>query len=78
MCGYLSNLFFSTLLAMSPGFVLAAETTDGLQEKGATIETSRYVTKVEDEIHVRMLSLSVDNTSKSWYLLFNEYLGATV
>ena len=44
MCGYLSNLFFSALLAMSPGLVLAAETKDGLQEKGATIETSRYVT----------------------------------
>ena len=44
MCGYLSNLFFSALLAMSPAFVLAAETRDGLQEKGATIETSRYVT----------------------------------
>ena len=26
-----------------PGFVLAAETRDGLQEKGATIETSKYV-----------------------------------
>ena len=45
MCGYLSNLFFSNLLAMSPGFVLAAETRDGLQEKGATIETSKYVTE---------------------------------
>ena len=28
MCGYLSNLFFSALLAISPGFVLAAETRD--------------------------------------------------
>ena len=44
MCGYLSNLHFSAFLAMSPGFVFAAETRDGLQEKGATIETSRYVT----------------------------------
>ena len=44
MCGYLSNLVFSALLAMSPGLVLAAETRDGLQEKGATLETSRYVT----------------------------------
>ena len=43
MCGYLSNLVFSALLAISPGFVLAAETRDGLQEKGATIETSKYV-----------------------------------
>ena len=43
MCGYLSNLVFSTLLALSPSFVLAAETRDGLQEKGATIETSKYV-----------------------------------
>ena len=30
MCGYLSNLPFSALLARSPGRVLAAETTDGL------------------------------------------------
>ena len=43
MCGYLSNLVFSALLAIRPGFVLAAATRDGLQEKGATIETSKYV-----------------------------------
>ena len=43
MCGYLSNLPFSALLAMSPGLVLAAETRDGLQQKGATMDTSRYV-----------------------------------
>ena len=43
MCGYLSNLLFSALLATCPGFVLAAETRDGLQEKGATMETSKYV-----------------------------------
>ena len=34
MCGYLSNLVFSALLAISPGFVLAADTRDELQEKG--------------------------------------------
>ena len=45
MCGYLSNLLFSALLAMCPGLVLAAETRDGLQEKGATMETSRHVTE---------------------------------
>ena len=45
MCGYLSNLFFFALLAISHRFVLAAETRDGLQEKGATIETSKYVTE---------------------------------
>ena len=45
MCGYLSNLFFSALLAISPGFVLAAETRDGLQEKRATMDTSKYVTE---------------------------------
>ena len=44
MCGYLSDLFFSALLAISPGRVLAA-TRDGLQEKGATMDTSRYVTE---------------------------------
>ena len=44
ICEYLSNLFFSALLAMSPGLVLATETRDGLQEKGATMDTSRYVT----------------------------------
>ena len=45
MCGYLSNLFFSALLVISPGFVLAAETRDGLQEKGATMDTSKHVTE---------------------------------
>ena len=45
MSGYLSNLLFVALLAISPGFVLAAETRDGLQEKGATTETSKYVTE---------------------------------
>ena len=45
MCGYLSNLFFSALLAICPGFVLAAETRYGLQEKGATMDTSKYVTE---------------------------------
>ena len=43
MCGYLLNLFFSALLAISPGFVLAADTRDGLQEKGATMETSKKI-----------------------------------
>ena len=38
MCGYLSNLFFSALSAISPGFVLAAETR-------ATMDTSKYVTE---------------------------------
>ena len=41
MCGYLSNLFFSALLAISHGFVLAAEIRDGLQEKGAAVDTSK-------------------------------------
>ena len=80
MCGYLSNLFFS-LLATSPAFVLAAETRDGLQEKGATMETSKYVTEplmVNDKIHPSVFSLSVDNTGESRYLLFNEYLDATM
>ena len=45
MCGYLSNLFFSALWAIAPGFVLAAETRDGLQEKGATMDTSQFVTE---------------------------------
>ena len=44
LCGYLSNLYFSDLLAMSPGLVLATETKHGLEEKGATIETSTHVT----------------------------------
>ena len=45
MCGYLSNLPFSALSAMCPGRVLAAATRAGLQEKGATMETSRFVTE---------------------------------
>ena len=64
MCGYLSNLFFSTLLAISPGFVLAAQTRDGLQEKKATMDTSIFVTE--------------PSRSKSRYLLLNEHLGATL
>ena len=78
--GYLSKLLFSALLAMCPGRVLAAETRDGLREKGATLETSKYVTavEVEDKIHVRMLTLAVNNASESRYFLFNEYLGATL
>ena len=32
-------------LGHKAGFVLAAETRDGLQEKGATMETSKYVTE---------------------------------
>ena len=78
MCGYLSNLFFSALLAISPGFVLAAETRDGLQEKGATMDTSKYVTeplRVKDKIHPSVFSLSVEKTGESRYLLFNEYCG---
>ena len=43
MCGYLSNLLFPAFLAMCLGWVLAAARRDGLQEKGATMETSRYV-----------------------------------
>ena len=43
MCGYLSNLVFSALLVIFPAFVLTAETRDGLQEKGETTETSKYV-----------------------------------
>ena len=81
MCGYMLNLFFSALLAMSPGLVLAAETRDGLQEKGVTMDTSRYVTdplSIENKVHARMLSLSVDNTSMSWYFLFNEYVRAAM
>ena len=54
MCGYLSNLPFSALLAMSPGLVLAAETRDGLQEKGATMETSRYV---PDQLRLKTRSM---------------------
>ena len=63
MCGYLSNLVFSALLAIYLGVVLAAEIRDGLQEKGATIETSKFVTDplrmVEDKIHSSVFSLSV-------------------
>ena len=39
MCGYLSNLFFSALFTTCPGRELAAAR-DGLQEKGATMESS--------------------------------------
>ena len=68
MCGYLSNLFSSSLLAIRPGFVLAAETRDGLQAKGATIETSKIrdrTVEVKDKIHPSVFSLSVYNTGES-------------
>ena len=63
---------------MCSGWVLAAETRDGLQEKEATMDTSRYVTEpfeVEDKIHTRMLMLSIHDANESRYLLCNEYLG---
>ena len=56
MCGYLSTLPFSALLATSPGRVLAAETRDGLQEKGATMETSKHVT---DPLRLKTRSMRV-------------------
>ena len=66
MCGYLSNFSLSALLDMCPGRVLAAETRDGLQEKGATIETSRYVTE-----SLRLKTTSTRAASESKYFLFN-------
>ena len=81
MCGYLSNLFFSALLAISPGFVLAAETRNGLQEKGSNnrhIQIRDRTVKVKVNIHPSMFSLSLDNTGESRNLVFNEYLGATL
>ena len=62
MCGYLSNLVFSALLAMWPGRVLTAAMRAQVLEKGDTMATSRYVAEpveVEDKIHTRMLPLSV-------------------
>ena len=64
MCGYLSNLLFSALLANCPGRVLA-------EVRGRAIE-------VEDKIHSRMFTLFVHDASKSRNLLFNEYFGAAV
>ena len=81
MCGILSNVFFYALLAISPGFVLAAETRDGLHEKESTnghIQIRDRTVEVKDKIHPSMFSLSVDNTGESRYLLFNKYLSATV
>ena len=81
MCGYLSILVLSALLAMCPGRVLAAATRDGLQEKRGNngyIQICGRTIEVEDEIHTRMLPLSVHNASEIKHLLFNEYLGATV
>ena len=72
ICQICSSQLF---LAMSPGLVLAAETRDGLQEKGVTMETSRYVT---DPVHACMLTMTADNTRESRYFLFDEYLGTTV
>ena len=65
MCGYLSN-----------SFVLAAETRDGLQEKGATIDTSKYVTEPLrlKTRSIRACAVCPLTTRESRYLLFNEYL----
>ena len=52
-----------------------------LQEKGATMDTSKYVSeplRLKDKINPSVFSLSVDNTGESRYLLFNEYLCAIV
>ena len=52
---------------MCPGRVLAAETRDGLQEEGATTETSRYVAeplRLKTKVHPSVFSLSVDNTGE--------------
>ena len=81
MCGYLSNLAFSALLAKRPGFVLAAATRDGMQEKGATIETSKYVIepwRLETRSIRACSVLSLNNTSEGRYFLFNKYFDPTV
>ena len=80
MCGYLSNLFLSALLATSPGFVLAAETRDGLRERSNNghIQIRDRTVEVKDNVHPSVFSLSVDNTGESKYFLFNEYLCATM
>ena len=81
MCGYLSNFFFSALLATSPDFALAAETRDGMQEKGSIdrdIHIRDRAVEVKDKIHTSMSCLSVDNTGEGRYLLFNENRGPAV
>ena len=81
MCGYLSNLLFSALLAICPGFVLAAETqkrTARERSNDRDVQIRDRTVKVKDKIHLSVFSLSVDNTGESRYLLFNEYLCVTV
>ena len=85
--GYLSNLgtcrilVFSALLAISLGFVLAAETRDGLQEKGATIETSKYVI---EPLRLKTRSIRacsvcpLTTTGEGRYFLFYKYFDSTV
>ena len=42
------------------------------------IQIRDWTVKVKDKIHPSVFSLSIDNTGESRYLLFNEYLDATL
>ena len=81
MCGYLSNLFFSALLAISPGFCAGSRDQGRIAREGSNnrdIQIRDRTVEVKDKIHPSVFSLSVDNTGESSYLLFKEYLCDTL
>ena len=49
-----------------------------LWSKNGDIQVCDRAVEVEDKIHARVLTLTVDNTGDGRYSLFNEYLGPTV
>ena len=54
------------------GWVAVKRSYNGnIQVRGGTFD-------VEDEVHARVLPLTVHDAGESWNLLFDEYLGATV
>ena len=63
MCGYLSNLFFSALLAIC--LVLCWLLRPGTDCNRREQQRSDRTVKAKDEIHPSVFSLSVDNTSES-------------
>ena len=80
MCGYLSNLVFSALLAMCPGRVLAAATRAGFageRSNNGNIQVCGRTVEVKNKVHSRVLPLTVHDTSEGRHLLFNEDFGAT-
>ena len=81
MCGYLSNVFFFRSLGHVSWFCAGCRDQGRIAREGSNnghIQIRDRTVKVKDKIHPSVFSLSVDNTGEGRYLLFNEYLNATV